>query len=182
MSNREIKISKFLSLVLRHQPEKIGLILDAAGWVSVSELMTACQTHGLNFTFDELLEIVANNDKKRFAFNEDQTKIRANQGHSIEVKLGYSASVPPAILYHGTATRNIDSILTQGLLKGQRHHVHLSADIETAIKVGMRYGKPVVFEVQADAMHANNIQFFCSENGVWLTAHVPTSFLKLKED
>jgi putative RNA 2'-phosphotransferase len=128
----KIRTSKFLSLVLRHEPEKIGLELDAAGWTDVEALLFACKMHGHPIDRSELEEIVATNEKKRFAFSEDGQKIRASQGHSIEVSLGYKAKVPPARLFHGTATRFLDSIRRQGLLKGERHHVHLSAEEATA--------------------------------------------------
>src|ERR1044071_1581552 len=128
-----VKVSKFLSLVLRHQPDFIGLKLDEAGWVEVAGLLAACAAHGFPITRLLLEEVVQTNDKKRFAFSEDGLKIRASQGHSVEVELAYLPLAPPEILYHGTATRFLDSIKERGLLKGQRHHVHLSADRETAI-------------------------------------------------
>ena len=153
MERKTVKISKFLSLVLRHQPEKIGLQLEAAGWVAVDELLAACRAHGRAITLAELQFVVANNDKQRFSFSADGSLIRANQGHSIEVELGYAPATPPATLYHGTAECFMGSIKAKGLLKGRRHHVHLSADEATAIKVGQRHGKPVVLQVQAGVMH-----------------------------
>lgn len=177
MDKREIKISKFLSLVLRHKPEEIGLKLDEAGWVPVAELMAACRDNDFEFTAEELRRVVANNDKKRFSFSEDEILIRANQGHSVEVELGYQPAMPPETLFHGTADRFLDSIKKQGLLKGKRHHVHLSADTETAANVGQRHGKPVVLKVNAGQMLQDGFVFYISTNGVWLTEHVPVSYL-----
>lgn len=175
---RIVKISKFLSLVLRHQPEKIGLRLDEAGWAEVDELIEACRAHGMAVTIEELRHVVANNDKKRFSFSDDGLSIRASQGHSIEIGLGYEPATPPEILYHGTAEQFLDSIRAQGLLKGKRHHVHLSADVETATKVGQRHGKPVVLEVKAGEMLRDGFTFHLSANGVWLTEHVPVFYLE----
>lgn len=180
MERNVVKTSKFLSLVLRHRPEQIGIQLDAAGWVAVDELLAACREYGRVITLTELQFIVANNDKQRFSFSADGSLIRANQGHSIEVELGYEPATPPATLYHGTAERFLDSIKAQGLLKGRRHHVHLSADEATAIKVGQRHGKPVVLQVQAEAMHSDGFSFYLSENGVWLTEHVPVIYLVVR--
>ena len=172
------RTSKFLSLVLRHEPEKIGLKLDAAGWADVDELLFACRMHGHPIERGELEEIVATNEKKRFAFSDDGRKIRASQGHSIEVSLGYTPQVPPARLFHGTATRFLDSIRRDGLLKGERHHVHLSAEEATARIVGQRHGRPAILVVKAESMVAAGHAFFLSENGVWLTDHVPTVFIE----
>jgi putative RNA 2'-phosphotransferase len=173
-----VKLSKFLSLVLRHQPEKIGLKLDEAGWVAVSELMQACNAGGFPITRSLLEEVVQTNDKKRFAFSDDGLKIRASQGHSVEVELAYAPLAPPEILYHGTATRFLDSIKEQGLLKGQRHQVHLSADRETAVRVGARHGEPVVLVITSGQMHTEGFLFYLSENRVWLTDHVPPRYIK----
>jgi putative RNA 2'-phosphotransferase len=176
---RKTKISKFLSLILRHQPEVVGLSLEENGWVSVEKLIKACADYGKPFTFAELKEVVESNDKKRFAFNEDETKIRANQGHSVEVKIEFEKKTPPKILYHGTAEKNIGVIFAEGLKKMSRHHVHLSENIETARKVGMRYGKPVIFEIDTEAMLLENFEFFVSENNVWLTDNIPPNLIKL---
>jgi putative RNA 2'-phosphotransferase len=178
MQNRTVKISKFLSLVLRHKPEEIGIRLDAAGWVTVDELLRACQAHGLSIRRDELEEVVRTNDKKRFAFSEDRQFIRASQGHSVEVKLDYQPLTPPETLYHGTATRFLDSIQAQGLVKGKRHHVHLSSDEATAVKVGARHGKAVVLVVESLRMHRDGFLFYRSENGVWLTEEVPPGHIR----
>ncbi|MCD9185967.1 MAG: RNA 2'-phosphotransferase [Pyrinomonadaceae bacterium] len=176
---RKTKISKFLSLVLRHAPETVGLSLDENGWLKIEDLRKACAAHGKSFTVAELEEVVAANDKKRFAFDETKTKIRASQGHSINVEIEFERKTPPEILYHGTAERNVGVIFSSGLQKMKRHHVHLSADTETARRVGARYGKPVLLEVNTKAMLAENHEFFVSANGVWLTDEVPPRFLKL---
>lgn len=177
MDGRDVKTSKFLSLVLRHQPGTIGIKLDEAGWVPVKELIEASRAHGFALTREELQTVVENNDKQRFSFSPDGLLIRANQGHSIEIELGLAPSTPPTMLYHGTAERFLPSIKTRGLLKGQRHHVHLSAEAETAIKVGQRHGRPVVLLVQSGRMQQDGIDFYLSTNGVWLTEHVPVSYL-----
>jgi len=177
MGHREVKISKFLSLVLRHQPEKIGLRLNDAGWIRVDDLLQASSAHNFPITLDELKSAVRNNDKQRFAFSPDESLIRANQGHSIIVELGYEPLAPPDILFHGTAERFIASIKEKGLIKGDRQQVHLSADEATASKVGQRHGKPVVLRVMAGAMDQEGYKFYQSENGVWLTDHVPINYL-----
>ena len=177
MDNRLVRISKFLSFTLRHQPEKIGLRLSDSGWAPVEQLIEAARRHGVEFTLEELQNVVANNDKKRFSLSEDGLWIRANQGHSIEVDLGYSPIAPPEILYHGTAERFLTSIRQQGLVKGKRHHVHLSADAVTAAKVGQRHGKPVVLRVEAGRMHLDGFVFYLSPNGVWLTESAPVQYL-----
>ncbi|GAB5526638.1 MAG: RNA 2'-phosphotransferase [Roseivirga sp.] len=169
--------SKFLSLILRHKPEVIGLGLDENGWASVEELLGKASRGHVQLTFDELKEVVDTNDKKRFAFSEDFTMIRANQGHSLKVDLKLEEKIPPGLLYHGTAVQNLHSIKEQGLIKGQRHHVHLSADQETAIKVGGRHGKPVVLTIAAMNMYQSGITFYQSENGVWLTDCVAVQFI-----
>jgi len=178
VKDRLVKISKFLSLVLRHKPEEIGITLDSAGWVSVSELMDASNRYGFTLSLEEIETVVATSDKKRFALNEDHSMIRANQGHSVEVDLGYQPQTPPDVLYHGTATRFMSAIKEKGLIKGQRHHVHLSKEIETAVKVGERHGKAVVLVVKSGLMHKDGHIFFISENGVWLTDSVPPTYLE----
>ncbi|MEO6774456.1 MAG: TIGR02452 family protein [Kofleriaceae bacterium] len=171
------KLSKFLSFVLRHEPARLGITLDSAGWTDVAALLAAAAAHGVTFTRDELVEVVASSDKQRFAMSPDGTRIRANQGHSVEVELALEPATPPAILYHGTVDRFLASIRAQGLVKGMRHHVHLSADLATAQKVGGRRGKPVVLVVRAADLHAAGHEFFVSQNGVWLTEAVPAAFL-----
>ena len=153
MNKQLVTISKFLSFVLRHNPQAIGIVLDAEGWVAVDELLAAAARHGQTVTREQLAEVVATNDKKRFSFSPDGQLIRANQGHSVEVDLGLVAVEPPELLYHGTVERFLDSIREKGLLRGKRHHVHLSADRETAARVGQRRGRPVVLVVEAERMH-----------------------------
>jgi putative RNA 2'-phosphotransferase len=181
MRDRAIRISKFLSLVLRHQPEKVGLTLDNEGWVSVSELLPAFEAHGLPLTLGELQEVVRSNDKKRFSFSPDGLFIRASQGHSVTVELGYEPKLPPPILYHGTAGRFLSSIRQQGLIKGRRHHVHLSDNAETAEAVGRRYGKPVVLRIASERMSKEGYLFFRSDNGVWLTESVPAEYITFRD-
>jgi len=176
MADPVIRTSKFLSLVLRHAPEKIGLQLDPQGWVPIDELLSKAAPH-LPLTMELLHEVVRTSDKQRFAISEDGTRIRANQGHSVPVELGLAPQAPPEQLYHGTATRFLDSIREQGLLRGDRHHVHLSAAAETAVMVGARHGQPVVLIVNAGDMNRAGHVFFRSDNGVWLVEHVPPSFL-----
>ena len=170
-------ISKFLSLILRHSPETIGLKLDENGWADVEELIAKCSKKG-NILDSQLLDyVVKNNDKKRFAFNEDKTKIRASQGHSIEVELNLIETIPPEILYHGTATRFLESILQQGLQKKSRQHVHLSATVETATAVGSRHGKVAILIIDAERMQNEGFKFYLSENNVWLTELVPVQYI-----
>ncbi|QKJ29422.1 RNA 2'-phosphotransferase [Mucilaginibacter mali] len=179
ISDKENKnISKFLSLVLRHQPELIGIELDENGWTDVDALIAKSGEHGVRYNIDALKHVVTTNNKQRFAFNDTFDRIRANQGHSVEVDLGYEAKIPPEVLYHGSAIKNADSILASGLEKRERHHVHLSADVATAANVGQRHGKPVIFEVTALQMHHDGMPFFLSNNGVWLTDAVPPKYLK----
>ncbi len=171
------KISKFLSLILRHNPEKIGLELDSAGWTNVDDLLTKMNSNGQSINFDILEFIVKTNEKKRFGFNSDKTQIRANQGHSIKIEHEFKSIIPPEILYHGTGEKSIESILNIGIEKRNRHHVHLSADKVTAMKVGQRHGKPVVLEILAMKMTKNGHEFYMSENNVWLTDFVPKEFI-----
>jgi putative RNA 2'-phosphotransferase len=173
-----IQTSKFLSLILRHEPERVGLKLDQAGWASVSELLDAVSRHGTSLTLEGLKHVVATNDKKRFAFSEDGLRIRASQGHSLVVDLQYEPQTPPELLYHGTPERFVASIRRTGLNKGERHHVHLSPDPQTATKVGQRRGRPVVLTICSGDMHRAGHQFFLSANGVWLVEHVPPQFIE----
>lgn len=172
------KISKFISLVLRHKPEVINLKLDENGWTDVAELIAKSKRDSHEgFTFEELNEIVETNDKKRFIFNEDKTKIRANQGHSVDIDLVLKPKQPPEFLYHGTAQSNIDSILEKGIEKRSRQHVHLSQDKETATKVGMRHGKPTILIIKTQEMFNDGIEFYLSENNVWLTDFVDAKYI-----
>jgi putative RNA 2'-phosphotransferase len=171
-------LSKFLSLVLRHQPETIGLQLDENGWASTATLLQRLREHGKQADLATLKEIVAQNDKQRFRFNEDFTRIRANQGHSIDIELALPPATPPDRLFHGTATKNLASIQEKGLLKGSRQHVHLSAQPETAVKVGQRHGTPIVLTIKAKEMAEAGIPFYVSDNGVWLTDHVEAKYIE----
>lgn len=179
MNSREsTRVSRFLSLVLRHEPDAAGVVLDCSGWTEVNALLSGCTRVGMPLTHAELLHIVAMNDKKRFEFNADGTRIRASQGHSIEVVLDYAPHVPPEQLYHGTATRFLGAIRGGGLQKMARHHVHLSADSGVAHEVGSRHGKPVVLTIRASDMHRAGHVFYQSTNGVWLVDAVSAEFIE----
>jgi len=182
VDRRLVSLSKFLSRVLRHHPEAIGLSLDSQGWADVEHLLAQARRHGVALTPELLQEVVEHNDKRRFAFDEDKRRIRANQGHSIPVDLGLEPVRPPEFLYHGTAAANVATIREQGLLPGRRNHVHLSADESTAARVGGRHGRAVVIEARAGLMHAAGYPFYLSANGVWLTEHVPVAYLGLPPD
>lgn len=171
-----VEVSKFLSYVLRHHPEAVGVTLDAEGWIAVDVLLAALAAHGRALTLAELEEVVATSDKRRFAL--DGERIRANQGHSIEIDLALAPQTPPDVLFHGTVDRFLESIRLKGLLRGQRTHVHLSADLDTAKKVGARRGKPVILEIDAAAMLTAGHVFFRSDNGVWLVETVPASYIR----
>lgn len=175
--NRDRKLSKLLSYVLRHRPESIGLTLDAQGWVGVDELLSAAARDGNRIAHEDLMRIVETSDKQRFALSEDGMRIRANQGHSVTVELGYDPVTPPETLFHGTAPQFIAAIRRDGLKPMRRHHVHLSPDRETAAEVGARRGKPVILEIAAGEMARAGILFYQSANGVWLTDSVPAAYL-----
>ena len=177
MDHRLVKISKYLSKHLRHQPHRIGLELDPGGWVDVDWLLAACARNHFPITRAELAEVVAQNDKQRFAFDPSGTRIRANQGHSVDVDLQLEPVTPPPLLYHGTGHRTADAIAEAGIMRMARHRVHLSSDIATATTVGARHGRPVVFEVDAAAMHSDGFLFYRSANGVWLVDRVPPEYL-----
>lgn len=171
-------ISKFLSYVLRHKPEAIGLELDAEGWALVQDVLEKTKDHGYNLTKAIIEEIVDTSDKKRFALSGDGELIRAVQGHSTKtVSIKFKELVPPDVLYHGTAERVLENILHEGLKPSARQYVHLSADKATALNVGKRYGKPVVLKINAKLMHENNFKFYRADNGVWLTNGVPAKFI-----
>lgn len=172
------KISKFMSLVLRHRPEQIGLNLDENGWTLVVDFLVKMNAKGNNLDIEKLEEIVSTNEKKRFAFNEDKTKIRASQGHSVTIDLALKEITPPDFLFHGTVQKFIDEIKEKGLLKMSRQHVHLSKDEETAVKVGSRRGKPIILIVNTSKMHQDGFKFYQSENGVWLTDNVPSKYIQ----
>jgi putative RNA 2'-phosphotransferase len=176
-----VTASKFLSLLLRHKPETIGLSLDSEGWAEIEDIVRLAAGGRTPLTKKLIEEITAKCDKKRFAISDDGARIRANQGHSITVDLNLKPQNPPETLFHGTATRFLESILRQGLIKGNRQHVHLSPDRVTALKVGRRHGKPVILGIAAQAMLASGFVFFLSANGVWLTEHVPAKFISASE-
>ncbi|MGL4668943.1 MAG: RNA 2'-phosphotransferase [Saezia sp.] len=179
MKQEHQKISKFLSFVLRHQPQAIGICLDSDGWVNIDELLRATHQHGHPIERDTLQTVVDSNDKKRFTISEDALRIRAAQGHSTQqVEMHYAAVEPPEVLYHGTATRFLASIKKQGLIPGSRHYVHLSADEETARHVGVRHGFPVILKINARCMWQDDYVFHQADNGVWLTKSVPVHYLE----
>jgi putative RNA 2'-phosphotransferase len=178
MSKHDIGISKFLSLVLRHEPQAIGVSLDEKGWIDVEVLLRAMGTHGKALSFEDLDRLVRESDKQRFAFSDDRQRIRANQGHSVKVDLALEPQTPPELLYHGTPEKFVSSIMETGLNKGQRHHVHLSPDVQTAIKVGERRGRPIILEIRAGDLCRSGMVFYRSENGVWLVDAVPPDFIR----
>jgi putative RNA 2'-phosphotransferase len=173
------RVSKSLSYVLRHRPDSIGLVLGDGGWVAVDDLLSAFKRSGKPFSRELLEAVVAENDKQRFEFSDDGTQIRARQGHSAKVDLGYEPATPPDVLFHGTATKNLDSIFQSGLIKGRRHHVHMSTNRETMLQVAMRHGKPVVLAIDAKQMSADGHEFFVTGNHVWLTEHVPPKYIQI---
>lgn len=174
-------LSRFISLILRHKPETIGITLDKHGWADVDELLDGINDYGKKINLSMLQEIVNTDGKQRYSFNEDKTLIRANQGHSVNVDVELKEAVPPKYLYHGTGEKYLDSINKSGLISKSRLYVHLSSDAETAIAVGKRHGKPVVFVIESEAMYRDGYKFYLSENGVWLTKKVPSYYLIQKE-
>ena len=176
------KLSKFISMVLRHKPEQAGISLDAHGWANVDELLAGINHTGREITREILEVIVASDTKQRYSFNDDKSLIRANQGHSIAVDVEMKEQIPPQVLYHGTADRFLDSILACGLKPMGRRYVHLSWDIETAVNVGKRHGRPVVLKVDAGKMSEDGIKFYLSENRVWNTIMVPAEYLEKIEN
>jgi putative RNA 2'-phosphotransferase len=182
MDKELVRLSKFLSLVLRHHPERIGLSLDQGGWARVDELIAAARRAGVELDLVRLRTVVEHNDKQRFAFSDDGLQISASQGHSIPVDLGLESLTPPESLYHGTTTRFLQSIRDQGLVPGHRNHVHLSPDERTAVKVGQRHGQPVVLIIQARRMHQDGFKFYLSANGIWLTGNVPARYIVFPEE
>ena len=176
--NRFTKISKYLSYHFRHRPDLLGLELAPGGWVEIDKLLTASQQLKFPITLSELRHVVEHNDKQRFSFDATNTLIRANQGHSVRVDLQLQPKIPPEILYHGTHVGAVSAIKAQGLQKMSRHQVHLSANYQTARDVGSRRGKPVVFEIDTQAMHHQGFTFYLSDNGVWLVDSVPRKYLR----
>ena len=178
MDDKKLKhTSKFLSLILRHQPQLIGLQLNDSGWANVEELLSKMTVNGEIVSRQLLETVVADNDKKRFSFNEDKTMIRASQGHSVSIDLALQPQTPPDVLLHGTIAAFIPAIKKDGLQKMSRQHVHLSADALTAEKVAGRRGKPVILTIKAKEMFNSGYSFYLSENGVWLTDHVSPAFI-----
>lgn len=176
---RLVKVSKYLSKHLRHQPERLGLTLAEGGWVAVDVLLDACARHQFAITMEELREVVAKNDKQRFTLDEAGNRIRANQGHSVEVDLQLETAEPPALLYHGTPEQFLAAVLAEGLKKMARHHVHMSNEMEGPRKVAARRGKPVMLAIDAAAMRRDGFTFFRSANGVWLVDAVPVQYLSV---
>ncbi len=185
MSMNRIKklehLSKFLSFVLRHDPASIDLSLDEAGWANIEQLLKSAGAHGTEISREDLFEIVETSDKQRFSLSADNCSIRANQGHSIKVSLGYEACLPPQFLLHGTAKRFCAAIMNEGLKKMDRHHVHLTESVQTAKAVGTRYGELRLLRVRSRDMYDRGYKFFLSDNNVWLTDHVPAEFLEYFE-
>lgn len=176
------KLSVFISLVLRHKPEAAGITLDEHGWANVEELLRGINETGRKINMEILENIVATDNKQRYSFNEDKTLIRANQGHSIPVDVGLKEQNPPEILYHGTATRFLNSILNDGLKPMSRLYVHLSKDIETAWKVGKRHGDPVILKINSRDMYKDGYKFYLSENGVWLIEKVDAKYFEVMNE
>ena len=181
MERELVRLSKFLSHILRHRPQRIGLTLDDAGWAEVDELLTKANEAGRSVSREQLERVVAESDKQRFSLSADGRRIRANQGHSIDVDLGLEPQVPPELLYHGTATRFLDSIRREGLHPRKRRHVHLSRDVATATTVGQRHGRPVVLVVEAGRMYRAGLELYLSANNVWLTEQVPPEYLRFPD-
>ncbi len=182
MKTTKQDFSKFLSFILRHQPETIDIQLDEQGWTDIQILIRNARARGKDMTLEAIQETVRTSDKQRSAISEDGLRIRANQGHSVKVDLALPLTTPPDILFHGTASRFMHSIMKEGLRPGSRHHVHLSATIQTATTVGARHGMPVVLRVLAREMHEAGHQFFLSANGVWLCDKVPPRYLIRNDD
>ena len=178
MKKNSIETSRFLSYILRHEPESIGLILDNAGWANINELVQLANTSGNNITLEQLHAIVENDKKGRFSISDDRQFIRAVQGHSLKtIDLKLEEAIPPVSLFHGTAQRFIGNISNEGLLPRERQYVHLTEDSNTAIETGMRYGKPVVLEINSHKMQEDGYKFYQAENDVWLTSAVPSAYI-----
>ena len=179
ISKEDMRVSKFLSLILRHKPEELNLKLDEYGYINTFDLIQGMNKKGYKVTINDIKRIVKEDDKQRYSFNDDETKIKANQGHSVDVNLELKAIEPPNELYHGTATRFVDSICCVGLKKQNRQYVHLSADTDTASKVGKRHGELAIFVVNSRQMYKDGYKFYLSDNNVWLTDYVPTKYLRI---
>ncbi|MBK1812235.1 RNA 2'-phosphotransferase [Clostridium sp. YIM B02505] len=181
-NRKDLELGKFISLILRHSPETIGITLDEHGWAKVEELIEGINRVGKTIDFETLERIVKENNKQRYSFSDDRTKVRANQGHSIEVDVELEESIPPKYLYHGTSTRFIDSIMSVGIQKQSRKYVHLSMDLDTALSVGKRHGKPVVLKIDSIRMFDDGHKFYLSKNGVWLTDYVSVKYISLQNN
>jgi len=182
MNRRLVTISKFLSKHLRHEPQALGLVFETGGWVAVSDFLAGAAKNGFPISAEELLQVVAENDKQRFAFDASGKKIRANQGHSTAVDLQLKPAQPPPTLFHGTIAKFLGAILRDGLNKMARHDVHLSKDAQTASKVGQRRGKPIILLIDSAQMAADGFIFRLSDNGVWLTDHVPPQYIRVLDE
>lgn len=180
MSKKD-KLSIFISLILRHKPEIIGIKLDEYGYADVNELIEKINNAGRNINIEILEQIVKEDNKQRYSFNEDRSKIRANQGHSINIDVELKELEPPEYLYHGTVTRFLDNIKNEGIIKQSRLYVHLSRDIDTAIKVGKRHGTPVILKINTGKMYENGYKFYLSENNVWLCEYIPFKYVEIFE-
>jgi len=180
-NGKDEELGRFLSYVLRHRPSAAGIELDAQGWADVGRLLAGCERAGKKMDRDMLERLVREDGKRRYAFSEDGSRIRANQGHSVEVDVEPDVSEPPETLFHGTASRFLESVRANGIRKGERRHVHLAADMETALEVGRRRGHPALIRVNAGAMHRNGYAFYLSANGVWLCDYVPWAYCELAE-
>ena len=179
MSNNSKELSKFLSYILRHEPESIKLSLDTEGWANISELIELANLSGQSITREQVLEVVATSDKKRFSLSSDQTQIRAAQGHSLKtVAINFKEQQPPAMLLHGTASKNIDAIRRKGLIAGERQYVHLTENSDTATATGTRYGKPVLLTIDSLTMYQDGFKFYLSDNNVWLTEQVLPEYIE----
>ena len=176
-NNNDIKLGRFISLILRHHPEQIGITLDSEGWADTQALLDGINASGRRIDMETLERIVRENNKQRYSFNGDKSKIRANQGHSIPVEVGMQVMTPPDRLYHGTATRFLDSIKRDGIKKMSRLYVHLTKDVETAVSIGKRHGKPVVLVIDTKAMHKDGYTFRLSDNGVWQSEDIPWRYV-----
>lgn len=177
MNRRLLRISKFLSLVLRHKPQTVGLSLDQGGWAKVDEVLDKAKETGVSVTRELLQQVVKQSEKQRFSLTEDGLRIRANYGHSIPVDLGLEPLMPPEFLFHGTAKHSLDSIERQGIVPKKRNYVHLSPDKHTAVRVGKRHGKAIVLIIQAGRMYEHGFQFFRSVKGIWLTEKIPSEYI-----
>ncbi|EMQ1359338.1 RNA 2'-phosphotransferase [Clostridioides difficile] len=178
MSKKD-KLSIFISLILRHKPETIGIKLDDYGYADVNELIEKINNTGRNINIEILEQIVKEDNKQRYSFNEDRSKIRANQGYSINVNVELRELEPPRFLYHGTATRFLDNIKKEGIISKSRLYIHLSNDIDTAVQVGKRHGIPIVLKINAGKMYENDYKFYLSENNIWLCEYIPFKYVEI---